>query len=141
MPLSHIAEQVVSIHGPMAAGGCTYFAESMEKLGDNLREVRPHSFVGVPRVWEKIQAKMVDAGAKNPRLKKKIAVWARKQGLAGGYADQGGRAGPCCTTWPTPSSSRRCGPRSASIGVDSPSRRRRPFRGAPSSSSSASASR
>ena len=88
LPLSHIAEQVVCIHGPIACAGCTYFAESMEKLPENLREVRPTVFLGVPRVWEKIQAKMVEAGQKNPPLRKKIAAWARAQGLAGGYADQ-----------------------------------------------------
>jgi len=50
-----------------------WFAESLEKLGDNLREVRPHAFLGVPRVWEKIQAKVVAVGASNPPLKKKIS--------------------------------------------------------------------
>jgi long-subunit acyl-CoA synthetase (AMP-forming) len=88
LPLSHIAEQVASLHGPMAFGACVSFAESMEKLGDGLREVRPHYFLAVPRVWEKIQEKIMAAGAKNPPLKKKIAAWARKQGLAGGYAEQ-----------------------------------------------------
>jgi long-subunit acyl-CoA synthetase (AMP-forming) len=88
LPLSHIAEQVASLHGPMAFGACVTFAESMEKLGDALREVRPHYFLAVPRVWEKIQEKIVAAGAKNPPLKKKIAAWARRQGLAGGYAEQ-----------------------------------------------------
>jgi long-subunit acyl-CoA synthetase (AMP-forming) len=88
LPLSHIAEQVASLHGPMAFGACVWFAESMEALGDTLREVRPHYFLAVPRVWEKIQEKIMAAGAKNPPLKKKIAAWARKQGLAGGYAEQ-----------------------------------------------------
>jgi len=88
LPLSHIAEQVASLHGPMAFGACVWFAESMEKLGDTLREVRPHYFLAVPRVWEKIQEKIMAAGAKNPPLKKKIAAWARRQGLAGGYAEQ-----------------------------------------------------
>jgi long-subunit acyl-CoA synthetase (AMP-forming) len=88
LPLSHIAEQVASLHGPMAFGVCVNFAESMEKLGDALREVRPHYFLAVPRVWEKIQDKIMAAGAKNPPLKKKIAAWARRQGLAGGYAEQ-----------------------------------------------------
>jgi long-subunit acyl-CoA synthetase (AMP-forming) len=88
LPLSHIAEQVASLHGPMAFGACVTFAESMEKLGDALREVRPHYFLAVPRVWEKIQEKIMAAGAKNPPLKKKIAAWARRQGLVGGYADQ-----------------------------------------------------
>lgn len=88
LPLSHIAEQIVSLHGPMQFGGCIWFAESMELLGENLREVRPNFFLGVPRVWEKIQEKIMAAGAKNPPLKKKIAAWARRQGLAGGYAEQ-----------------------------------------------------
>src|SRR5688572_31296071 len=60
----------------------------MDLLGETLREVRPHFFLGVPRVWEKIQEKIMAAGAKNPPLKKKIAAWARRQGLAGGYAEQ-----------------------------------------------------
>ena len=47
--------------------------------------------MGVPRVWEKIQAKMVAAGAKAPPMRKKIAAWARKTGLAGGYAEQARR--------------------------------------------------
>jgi long-subunit acyl-CoA synthetase (AMP-forming) len=88
LPLSHIAEQIVSLHGPMQFGGCVNFAESMEKLGDALREVRPHFFLGVPRVWEKIQERIMAVGAKNPPLKKKISAWARRQGLAGGYAEQ-----------------------------------------------------
>jgi long-subunit acyl-CoA synthetase (AMP-forming) len=88
LPLSHIAEQIVSLHGPMSFGACVWFAESMESLGETLREVRPHYFLGVPRVWEKIQEKIMAAGARNPPLKKKIAAWARRQGLVGGYADQ-----------------------------------------------------
>ena len=94
LPLSHIAEQVVSLHTPMLIGACTWFAESMEQLGDNLREIHPNMFLGVPRVWEKIQAKMMAAGAQNSPMKKKIAAWARKKGLAGGYAEQRGEGKP-----------------------------------------------
>ena len=94
LPLSHIAEQIVSLHTPVVAGGCTYFAESIEKLGDNLKEVRPTMFLAVPRVWEKIQAKMVAAGAQTTGLKKKIAVWAKGKGLEGGYAAQKGEGMP-----------------------------------------------
>jgi long-subunit acyl-CoA synthetase (AMP-forming) len=88
LPLSHIAEQIVSMHGPVVNGSCTSFAESLEALGDNLKEVRPTIFLAVPRVWEKIQGKMQAAGAKNTGLKKKIAAWARGVGLRGGYASQ-----------------------------------------------------
>jgi long-subunit acyl-CoA synthetase (AMP-forming) len=94
LPLSHIAEQIVSLHLPMTVGCCSWFAESLDKLGDNLREVRPTLFVAVPRVWEKIQAKMIAAGAQNSGPKKIIAAWARKQGLAGGFAEQRGEAKP-----------------------------------------------
>ncbi|MDJ0804922.1 MAG: AMP-binding protein [Desulfobacterales bacterium] len=94
LPLSHIAEQMVSLMVPMAIGATSWFAESLDQLGDNLREVQPTIFVGVPRVWEKIQAKMVEAGARNPPLKKKIAAWARKQGIAGARALEAGRPKP-----------------------------------------------
>jgi long-subunit acyl-CoA synthetase (AMP-forming) len=94
LPLSHSAEQMVSLYIPLTTGLTTWFAESLEKLPENLREVRPHVFFAVPRVWEKIQAAIQEAGAKNPPLKKKIAAWARRQGLAGGYAEQRGEVRP-----------------------------------------------
>jgi long-subunit acyl-CoA synthetase (AMP-forming) len=93
LPLSHIAEQVVSLHCPMAMGACSWFAEGMEKLADNLREVRPQFFFAVPRVWEKMQAGIQAVGAKNPPLKKKISAWARGLGLAAGEALEAGQAG------------------------------------------------
>jgi long-subunit acyl-CoA synthetase (AMP-forming) len=94
LPLSHIAEQVVSHLLSLATGACVFFAESLEKLPENLREVRPHIFLGVPRVWEKIQAGMQMAGAQASPLRRRIAAWARGVGLAGGYADQEGRPRP-----------------------------------------------
>jgi len=94
LPLSHIAEQVVSLYTPIIAGSTSSFAESLDLLGDNLAEVRPTIFLGVPRVWEKIQAKMTAAGAQNSWLKKKIAAWARKKGLAAGYAAQENLSNP-----------------------------------------------
>ncbi|RLB91217.1 MAG: long-chain fatty acid--CoA ligase [Deltaproteobacteria bacterium] len=88
LPLSHIAEQVVSLYAPIITGSTSWFAESLDLLGENLTQVHPTIFVGVPRVWEKIQAKMTAAGAQNSWLKKKIAAWARKKGLEAGYAQQ-----------------------------------------------------
>jgi long-subunit acyl-CoA synthetase (AMP-forming) len=94
LPLSHIAEQIVTVHGPMAMGGLVYFAESVEKIAEALREVRPTFFLAVPRVWEKIQAKMMEAGASAPPLRRKIAAWARRVGLKAGDAEQRGVARP-----------------------------------------------
>ena len=94
LPLSHIAEQIVSLHGPIIMGAATWFAESLDKLADNLTEVRPTLFLGVPRVWEKIQAKMLAVGANNPWILQKIAGWAKNKGRIAGYAFQEGKPNP-----------------------------------------------
>ena len=80
---------MVSLYIPLVRGMTTCFAESLELMADNLKEIRPHVFFGVPRVWEKMQAAIQQAGQANPPLKKKIAAWAREVGLAAGYAEQG----------------------------------------------------
>jgi long-chain acyl-CoA synthetase len=53
LPLSHIAEQMFTIHAAVSVGYTVHFAESIEAMLDNLKEVQPHAFFGVPRVWEK----------------------------------------------------------------------------------------
>jgi long-subunit acyl-CoA synthetase (AMP-forming) len=88
LPLSHIAEQITTLFGAMMHGVCVWFAESLEKLGENLREVRPLYFLAAPRVWEKMQERMQAVAAKNSAAKRRIARWARGVGLAGGYAQQ-----------------------------------------------------
>jgi long-subunit acyl-CoA synthetase (AMP-forming) len=94
LPLSHIAEQVISIYLPIQKGLCTTFAESFDKMPQNLAEVRPQIFLGVPRVWEKIQAKMMAVGAQNTGLKKMISKWARGVGTAALQAREQGEAPP-----------------------------------------------
>ncbi len=94
LPLSHIAEQMLSIHGAVAIGAAIHCCEKFEELPAMLREVRPTVLFGVPRVWEKIQGKMAEAGAQAKPLQKKIAAWARKVGLAAGYAKQKGESPP-----------------------------------------------
>ncbi|HKI86998.1 MAG TPA: AMP-binding protein [Thermoanaerobaculia bacterium] len=94
LPLSHIAEQIVSLHVPMAAAACTCFAESLDRLRENLCEVRPHLFFAVPRVWEKMQAAIEDAGRSAPRFKRSLAAWARRKGLAQARAAQSGGRRP-----------------------------------------------
>jgi long-subunit acyl-CoA synthetase (AMP-forming) len=94
LPLSHITEQVVSHLLSIATGATVYFAESLEKMPENLREVRPHFFVGVPRVWEKIQAGIQAKAAQASPLRRRLAAWARGVGRASGEADQAGRPRP-----------------------------------------------
>ena len=53
LPLSHIAERVVSDFGQIVAGGETWFARSLATVPEDLRACRPTTFFAVPRVWEK----------------------------------------------------------------------------------------
>lgn len=90
LPLSHVAEQVLTLYAALVSGGCVAFAESLEAVADNLREIRPTFFFAVPRVWEKIQARMEAVGATSGPLKRRLARWARRVGLESGYAAQRG---------------------------------------------------
>jgi len=76
LPLSHIAEQVFSVHGPAASGWAVYYAESIENLAENLKEVQPTVFFAVPRVWERFHAGVSAELAKATGAKAKIAQWA-----------------------------------------------------------------
>jgi long-chain acyl-CoA synthetase len=90
LPLSHIAEQMATVHMPATTGSCVYYAESMEKLLENLKDARPTVFFGVPRVWEKIHAGVSGKIATATGAKAKIAGWARKVGTAvHGHLDRG----------------------------------------------------
>ena len=94
LPLSHIAEQVTSFLLSLVTGATVHFVASLEALPQALQEVRPRVFFGVPRVWEKIQAGVEAKAAKARPLQRRILDWARRQGRAGGDADQQGRPRP-----------------------------------------------
>ena len=80
LPLSHIAEQMFSIHLPITGGYAVWFAESLEKLKDNLPEARPTIFLAVPRVWEKFQTALATKFAGATGLKAKLLAYARRVG-------------------------------------------------------------
>ncbi len=82
LPLSHIAEQMFSIHGPITAGMKLYFAESIEKVPENLKEVRPTVLFAVPRIWEKFHAGISSKLADATGAKARIARWAQSIGTA-----------------------------------------------------------
>ncbi len=58
LPLCHILERLVSVFVPMASKSVVNFAESVETVFDNLREVSPAAFTAVPRIWEKIHSRI-----------------------------------------------------------------------------------
>lgn len=90
LPLSHIAEQMFSIHIPITGGASIYFAQSLEKLPENLKEVQPTLFFGVPRVWEKFHAGISGKLAEAKGAKAHLVKWAQGVGrAASAYLNQG----------------------------------------------------
>jgi long-chain acyl-CoA synthetase len=79
LPLSHVLERLVLF--AFLFKGCTIaYAEDIETVADNLTEVHPTIMVSVPRLFEKIYAKVTDTVLSGSRLKRKIFFWAIRIG-------------------------------------------------------------
>lgn len=79
LPLSHVLERLVNF--AFLSRGCSMaYAESVESVAQNLVEVRPTVMVSVPRLFEKIYAKVMDSVLAGSALKKKIFFWAIRTG-------------------------------------------------------------
>ncbi len=80
LPLNHVYERMLCY---LYLTNCVsvYYAESLETIGDNLKEVKPEMFVTVPRLLEKVYEKIVATGSKLTGLKKTLFFWALKLGL------------------------------------------------------------
>lgn len=93
LPLSHAAAQMFDMWMGIAYAVTTYFAQPdalKGSLGTTLKEARPTCFLGVPRVWEKMEEKMKEVGAKAPPMRKKVAAWAKAIGLQYNYSAMNG---------------------------------------------------
>src|SRR3569623_1146181 len=66
-----------TVHMPATAGSTVYFAESLDKVPENLKEARPTAFFGVTRIWEKFHAGLSGRLAQATGVKKHLAGWAR----------------------------------------------------------------
>jgi long-chain acyl-CoA synthetase len=75
LPLSHVLERM-AMYMYLYHGMATYFGESLETIGPNLREVRPTIFVGVPRIFEKIFARVKEKTAEKGRFNVALLNWA-----------------------------------------------------------------
>ncbi len=60
LPLSHIAERIGIEMGSIYCGGCISFPESLDTFGEDLASVQPTVFMGVPRIWQKFQEKILE---------------------------------------------------------------------------------
>ena len=110
LPLSHVAGMMIDIIMPLVMTGndspamkkaytSIHFARPYDlkagTIGDRLRAIQPSLFLGVPRVWEKIQAKLIAASAANPLtgLKLSIKNWAKESALHNAMNSQIGGTG------------------------------------------------
>ena len=75
LPLNHIFERMVSLIY-ISSGISIYFAESLETIADNLKEVKPNLFTTVPRLLEKVYEKIMEKGSHLTGIKRKLFVWA-----------------------------------------------------------------
>ncbi len=86
LPICHIFERT-AVYYYMKIGAAIYYAESIEKVGDNLKEIKPNYFTTVPRLLEKIYDKIMEKGRDLKQPKQAIFGWAVN--LANHYHPQG----------------------------------------------------
>ncbi len=80
LPVCHVYERML-IYLYQYRGVTIYFAESMDKISDNLKEVQPYVMTAVPRLLEKVFDKIIAKGAELTGIKKKLFFWAVEVGL------------------------------------------------------------
>ena len=78
LPLCHVAEQAFTNFVGLSAASETYFCPDLTKIKDHMVVARPHTFFGVPRVWEKLEAALGAKLSAATGLKATLAIWARR---------------------------------------------------------------
>lgn len=81
LPLNHVYERMVSALY-FYKGVSIYYAEGLETIGDNLKEIQPQVFVSVPRLIERVYEKITATGEKLTGIKRKIFDWSIRLALA-----------------------------------------------------------
>lgn len=81
LPLAHVFARLI-VYFCLTRGVTIAFAESIEKVADNLKEIRPHIILSVPRIFEKIYTKITTTVQETGGIKEKIFNWALQVGYA-----------------------------------------------------------
>jgi long-chain acyl-CoA synthetase len=71
LPLCHVAEKIFTVFLPLTVGCTVHFGESIETVREDIKEVSPTVFLGVPRIWEKMYASV--------QLKMKDSSWLKRR--------------------------------------------------------------
>jgi len=89
LPLCHVYERMLT-YLYMYIGVSIYYAESMEKIGDNIREIKPHVFSAVPRLIEKVYDRIINKGKELTGVKRALFFWAVELGLKYEHGNRNG---------------------------------------------------
>jgi len=82
LPLCHIAERMIGGYAPIMRRSVVNFVENPETVFENLREIQPHVFFAVPRVWEKIYSQVMITLSEAGKLQQLTYRWALSVGQA-----------------------------------------------------------
>jgi long-chain acyl-CoA synthetase len=92
LPLCHVAEKIFSLFLPLSVGAVVHFGEAIETVQEDLRQVSPTVFLGVPRIWEKMHAGV--------QIKMQDSSWIKRK-IFKAFSGEGNRADSwgtsCCT--------------------------------------------
>ena len=80
LPLSHIFERMFGHYCMFHAGVVINYAESVDTVPADMQEIRPHLMASVPRLYEKIYARVLDSVRASSPLRKRIFAWSREVG-------------------------------------------------------------
>lgn len=78
LPLCHVAEQAFTNIGPLYVGSTVSFGESLRTVQEDLREIAPTFFLGVPRIWEKLHASIYIKMQETGRFRQALFAWAMR---------------------------------------------------------------
>jgi long-chain acyl-CoA synthetase len=76
LPLSHIFERMAGYYFPVSVGACVCYAKDITSVGEDLPEAKPTVLIAVPRLFEKIHARILDNARRGPKVKLAIFNWA-----------------------------------------------------------------
>lgn len=78
LPLCHVAEQALTNIAPVYVGSTVSFGESLRTVQEDLREIAPTFFLGVPRIWEKLHSAIYIKIQETGRLRQALFNWAMR---------------------------------------------------------------
>jgi long-chain acyl-CoA synthetase len=115
LPLCHVAEKIFSQFTPLTVGAAVHFGESLDTVRQDLVEVSPTIFLGVPRIWEKIHAGVEVAIRNTSPEKRALYLWATDVAMRHHAAVVGAPAGATVAVKAAPAVSLRVQRRLADV--------------------------